>query len=33
MARSKPWSNAVNKRKCPSYETEKKSMFKEQKEK
>lgn len=23
MARSMPWSNAVNKRKCPSYKTEK----------
>lgn len=23
MARSMPWSNAINKRKCPSYKTEK----------
>ena len=23
MARSMPWSNAVNKKKCPSYKTEK----------
>ena len=30
MARSMPWSNAVNKKKCPSYKTEKKSMFNEQ---